>query len=67
MRKLLMLVTMLLVPALASAWTLPVKVTNTTAGINAGNGTTLGCRRRKPRLFPSARIPVSFRTGLCRR
>ena len=41
MRKLLMLVTMLLVPALASAWTLPVKVTNTTAGIAAGNKATV--------------------------
>ena len=41
MRKLLMLVTMLLVPTLASAWTLPVKVTNTTAGIAAGNKATV--------------------------
>ena len=54
MRKLLMLVTMLLVPTLASAWTLQVKVTNTTAGINAGNGTTLTV---------GAGAPVAFAVG----
>ena len=52
MRKLLMLVTMLLVPTLASAWTMQVKVTNTSAGISAGNQTTLTVGTGTPVVWP---------------
>ena len=41
MRKIFMIVAMMLVPALASAWTLPVKVTNNSAGIALLNKATV--------------------------